>query len=232
MTRALLTLVVVSNFQLRYDPAVLHEHRIKQLAKWTSQQNGTDVPVDVAPARVRIEFAGNGRDYPDTITFIPLRDLSVPSFAKAYPEVAASTKALRAILNQPLTVASKQLQAADLSCIDNGHAFYSHYKPVKFPWGDGVLFVTQYTQEEESNPPNNQELVVVFLGLTRTGSHYVRGEFALRHPALPATIRTAGPHKAMPAQIVDNLTPPSLQPGLDALEQVLASIQPAGRSSQ
>src|SRR5215471_4293015 len=101
MTKALLTLVILSNFQLRYDPAVLHRHTVKHLPKLTSQQNGTDIPVDVGPERDQILFPDNRRDGPDEITFIPLRDSTVPSFDKAYPQVAASAKALRGILSQP-----------------------------------------------------------------------------------------------------------------------------------
>ena len=90
MTRALLTLLIVSGFELRYDPAVLRSHAIKHLPRLTSQENGTDIPVEVAPARDQILFPNNGRTDPDSIIFIPLHDSSVPDYAKAYPEVTVA----------------------------------------------------------------------------------------------------------------------------------------------
>ena len=227
MTRALLTLVLVSGFQLRYDPALLRRHEIKHLAKLTAQQNGTDIPIDVGPARDQIVFPDNGRDGPDTITFLPLRDATVPNFAKAYPQPASYSAALRRALAAPAARMAAQLERSDLACIDNGHAFHAHVKPLKFPWGEGVAFLTQYSQEGgQSNPPNNQELVWVFLGLTRGGTHYIRAEFAVRHPGLPATMAAAGRHSADALQNFKHLPASGFSPNLDALESVLGSVQP------
>jgi hypothetical protein len=210
MTRALAVLVVVSNFQLRYDPAVLPRHEIRHLPRLTMQETGTDIPTDVAPARDQIVFPDNHRpNDPDSIVFYPLSDSSVPNFAKAYPQLTANVAAL----------GRNRLVAADPMTVDATHAFHSHVKPLKFDWGEGVTFLTQYTQEPNlANPAANKELVMVFLGITRTRSHFIRAQFAVRHDRLPL------PHKDL-----DSLPSAGFHPPLDALEQVLASIAPASR---
>ena len=181
MTRALAVLVVVSNFQVRYDPAVLHRHEIRHLPRLTQQENGTDIPTDVAPARDQIVFADNRRPLdPDTITFFPLTDPSVPNFAKSYPQLTANVAALR----------RKRLVAADPITVDATHAFRARVKPLQFSWGEGISFLAQYTQEPNlPNPATNKDLVYVFLGVTRTGSHFIRAQFAVHHDRLPL------PHK-------------------------------------
>jgi hypothetical protein len=205
MTRALAVLIVVSNFQLRYDPAVLHRHEIRHLPRLTNQENGTDIPTDVAPARDQIVFPDNGRPYdPDTITFYPLTDPSVANFARAYPQLTANVAALR----------RKQLVAADPLTVDATHAFHHQVKPLKFPWGEGIAFLTQYTQEPDMpHRADNKELAYVFLGVTSSGSHFVRAQFAVRHDRFP-----------MPHKDLETLPATSFRPPLDAIEQVLASI--------
>jgi len=208
--RALAILVVVSNLQFRYDPAILHRHEVRHLPRLTNQENGTDIPTDVAPARDQVVFPDNRRENdPDTITFFPLKDPSVPNFAKAYPQLTANVAAVR----------NQRLVAADPLTVDATHAFHAHVKPLKFSWCEGVAFLTQYTQEPDMpHPATNQDLVYVFLGVTRTGSHFIRAQFAVRHDRFPI------PHKdlnAVPAS--------SFHPSLDSLEQLLASIEPTAR---
>jgi hypothetical protein len=205
--RALAILVVVSGFQFRYDSAILPRHEIRHLPRLTNAENGTDIPSDVAPARDQIVFPDNHRpNDPDTITFFPLSDRSVPNFAKAYPQLTGNVAALR----------RNRLVAADPATVDATHAFRAHVKPLKLPWGEGVAFLAQYTQEPDlPSPADNKELVYVFLGTTRTASHFVRAQFAVRHDRLPL------PHKDL-----DSLPPASFHPPLDALEQILASITP------
>jgi hypothetical protein len=208
--RALTILVVVSGFQFHYDPAILHRHQIRHLPRLTTQENGTDIPSDVGPARDQVLFPDNGRQYdPDSITFYPLTDTTVPNFAKAYPQLVANVAALQ----------RQRLVAADPLTVDATHAFRAHTKPLKFSWGEGIAFLTQYSQEPNlPNPADNKELVYVFLGVTRSGSHFVRAQFAVRHDRLPL------PHKQL-----DSLAAATFHPPLDALEQVLASIAPSSK---
>ena len=211
MTKALLTLVMVSGFQMRYDPAVLRDHSVKHLPRLTSQENGTDIPVEVAPARDQIVFSGNGRTDADSVMFIPLHDASVPDYAKAYPEVTRAAEALRGALGLPAARIAAQLEKADLACIDDGHAFHSHIQVRHFAWGDGISFLTQYSQEGPQ-PPVNKRLVYLFLGLARGGTHYIRAEFSVQHPSLP---------KRLP------LPATGFRPPVESLEEVLGSITPA-----
>jgi hypothetical protein len=210
MTRALAVLVVVSGFQFRYDPAILKQHEIRHLPRLTNEENGTDIPSEVGPARDQILFSDNHRPHdPDSITFFPLKDASVPSFAKAYPQLTANLVALR----------KKQLVAADPLTVDDTHAFHSHVKPLTFSWGEGIAFLTQYTQEPDlANPADNKSLVYVFLGVTRSGSHFVRAQFAVRHDRLPI------PHKNL-----DALPETSFHPPLATFEELLASITPTAQ---
>lgn len=50
----------------------------------------------------------------------------------------------------------------------------------------GFLFLTQYTQEELTNPANSAERTYIFVGLTRDGGHYVEATFAVTGRTLPA----------------------------------------------
>jgi hypothetical protein len=110
----------------------------------------------------------------------------------------------------------KRLIEADPLTVDATHAFHARVHPLKFEWGDGIAFLTQYTQEPKlANPASNDRLVYVFLGLTRNRSHYIRAQLAVRHPKLPLASKAL---EALPAS--------TFQPPLDALEQVLASIAP------
>jgi hypothetical protein len=205
MTRALAVLVAVAGFQFRYDPAIFHRHEVRHLPRLTAVENGTDIPTDVAPARDQIVFPDNGRENdPDTITFFPLKDTSVPNFAKAYPQLTANVAALQ----------RKRWIEADPLTVDATHAFHLRVHALKFDWGEGTAFLAQYTQEPNlKEPASNDRLVYIFLGLTSDRSHYVRAQFAVRNPKLP-----------MPPKSLEALPASSFQPPLDALEQMLASI--------
>src|SRR5262249_21461098 len=215
MTRALAIAVVVSGFQLQYDPDLFARHEIRHLPRLTKQEIGTDIPIGLAPAREQIAFPDNRRpDDPDNITFFPLRDASVPNFSRAYPDLAGSPAAVRRVLANPTGNVARLLEAADLGCVDIAHAFHARVHKLKFAWGEGIAFLTQYTQEPDlANPATEKELVMVFLGITADKSHYVRAQFAVRHPSLPA-----------PAKSLENLPASSFRPPLDAIEQMLASI--------
>jgi hypothetical protein len=129
----------------------------------------------------------------------------VSNFAKAYPQLTGAVSAL----------GRQRLVAADLATVDATHAFRAHVKPLRFSWGEGVAFLTQYTQEPDMpHPATKDALVYVFLGVTRTRSHFIRAQFAVRHDRMP-----------IPNKDLNALAASSFHPSLDALEQMLASIE-------
>jgi hypothetical protein len=205
MTRALAVLVAVTGFQFRYDPAILHRHEIRHLPRLTAAENGTDIPTEVGPARDQIVFPDNGRENdPDNITFFPLSDRSVPNFTKAYPQLTANVTALQ----------RKRLIAADPMTVDATHQFHARVHPLKFEWGEGTAFLSQYTQEPDlKDPASNDRLVYIFLGVTANRTHFIRAQFAVHHPKLP-----------LPPKSLETLPASSFQPPLDALEAILSSV--------
>jgi hypothetical protein len=56
------------------------------------------------------------------------------------------------------------------------------------PLGAGMLFLTQYSNEMQPNPVNDEELTLDFQGLTRDGRYYLAARLAITHPSLPRGI--------------------------------------------
>jgi hypothetical protein len=178
---------------LCYSPADFPGHSVRREAKLTAEDNGTDIPLGVAPLRTSIVLrAPGGGEARNRIEVIPLRDASVEDFGEAYPELQDAADALRKALAQLPQVDTRLIEAGDRHTIDAEHAFRSQPAYIAGPAVEGFGFLVQYTQEEQPNPPNNEELMYVFVGLTKDRGHYVEAEFAVTHPALPRNAAGTG----------------------------------------
>ena len=173
---------------LRYDSADFTGHEVKREPKLTKKEND-GVPVDVAPLRTTIVLHSRlSRANQATIETVPLHDTGVPNFAKAYPEVAQYAAKLKSALQNPRRLDSKLIEASDRHCIDGEHSLHTRFEFVDGPAISGFVFLAQYTQEQHPDPANNEQLVYVFLGLAKDGSHYVEAEFPVSHPSLPRNV--------------------------------------------
>ena len=76
----------------------------------------------------------------------------------------------------------------DIPANNAGPSIVSRFQYLDFRSGSGVLFLTQYSNEMQPNPVNNEELTLVFQGITKDGKYYVAGRLAITHPSLPRGI--------------------------------------------
>ena len=168
--------VVYEGISFSYDPSIAAGVQGETFAA----EGGAGGPEwDIAPQRVRFEFAGYA--LPDTY-HKPVIILYQAEEYAAMSETAAATIAdLRDLLEQkppspeeipflPMWNAAQFLQASV--------AYFD------FQNGAGVRFLTQYGQD--ANPVNNHDMFYAFQGLTHDGSTYVAGIFPASNPILPA----------------------------------------------
>ena len=209
-----------SGISVTYDAADFSAHSWKQEPRLTAQEIGTDIPEGVGPAHaVLLLTARNGsrRDPQDSrIAFIPLSDPSVSDFAKAYPGLQSSAKALRALIAARRIPSKRQLNAADPELVDSEYSFCSRIERIDTPALNGFAYLAQFTQELHPDPPDNRQLTYVFLGITAGGRYLVEANIAVSHTSLPKS----------PNQL-PNLDAASFQPPLPRLKSLVQSISVA-----
>src|SRR5258708_28582225 len=153
----------------------------------TMQENGTDVPIDVAPAHSLVllrdkrplpKLSGDLlKDYlkENSISLVPLTDGSVASYSAGYPYVYKAAEELKKMLvKRPVNFSSGlRSKIPDLTTVDVKHAFYAKVLYIHCPAGTAILCRTQYTQEPDFVLINNDDLALVFQGLTKDGRFYI-----------------------------------------------------------
>lgn len=166
------------------------------------------------------------------ICILPLNDATEKDFGKSYPEITAGVNQLRQVLSKRPALPASQKDLPDLPLNNAGHAFNSKFQFQDFQAGAGFLLLTQYTQERESTPLNNEELTCVFQGVTNDGKYYVSARMATTHPSLPKGIDftnhikrdNAGRYLKAGEQRLNALADESFQPSLTELKKLFASI--------
>ena len=162
-------------------------HSWTQEPKLTQEEIGTDIPIGVAPLRPVLHLKGRlpNRADDNTVEIIPLRDPSVPDFAKAYPKLNSSAAALRSLLARSQLPGRKEIEKGDPSTVDSEYSLCARVERVESPWVGGFAFLVQSTQEAGGSLPNNRELSYQFLGITKDGAYLVDATFAVNHASLP-----------------------------------------------
>lgn len=166
------------------------------------------------------------------ICILPLSDATEKDFAKSYPEITAGVNKLRQVLSKRSALPASSKELPDLPLNNAGRSFNSKIQFQDFQSGAGFLLLTQYTQERESNPLNNEELTCLFQGVTNDGKHYVSARMAITHPSLPQGIDftnhikrdSAGRYLKAGEQRLNTLADESFQPSLTELKKLFASI--------
>ena len=69
-----------------------------------------------------------------------------------------------------------------------GNTLRAKYSKVKFQTGEGLIFLTQYSQGMYPSPANNEELTYSFQGVTGDRKFYVTAALSVTHPQLPKGI--------------------------------------------
>jgi hypothetical protein len=218
---------------------VTYEREVKQ----TAQDVGDGVPVGIAPAhycfnledkRPLPAFDKGPRYFYPTYSFIcaySLQDSSVADFAAAYPNLHDAALALRRLLQTRAAVPLKR-DIPDVPYNNAGQSIRSRVQYLDFHGCAGLLCLTQYSQEMQPNPVNNEELTCNFQGLTNDGKYYVAARLAITHPALPKGIdftddieRDKGELYLRKAEKQLNRWPEeSFRPSLKTLKALLSSI--------
>jgi hypothetical protein len=166
------------------------------------------------------------------ICSIPLKDSSVRDFGEAYPSLDSAAENLQKILRERPVKFEHRRDVPDIPANNAGPSILSRFQYLDFRSGSGILFLTQYSQEYEPNPVNNEELTLVFQGLTKDGRYYVAARLAITHPSLPRGIDftdeierdTQWRYLRKVEKELEEFPEESFQPSLRILKAMLSSI--------
>jgi hypothetical protein len=167
------------------------------------------------------------------ICAIPLKDSSVKDFGEAYPSLNYAVVHLQKILRERPDKFEHRRDVPDIPANNAGPSILSRFQYLDFRSGSGILFLTQYSQEYEPNPVNNEELTLVFQGLTKDGRYYVAARLAITHPSLPRGIDFTNNIKRdmnwnylkKEEKELGRLPEESFRPSMKSLKAMLSSIQ-------
>lgn len=166
------------------------------------------------------------------ICIIPLTDPSVADFAKSYPTINLAAMKLRKLLKAHSPRFRFNNDLFDLPYNNATGAIQSRVEYLQFKNGNGVMFLTQYSQELHPNPVNNEELTCNFQGLSTDGKYYVAARLTITHPSLPKgidftdKIRRDNKRLYLKKQerLLNTYAEDSFQPSLRTLKQLITSI--------
>jgi hypothetical protein len=167
------------------------------------------------------------------ICAIPLKDSSVKDFGKAYPNLESAAADLQKVLRERPSDLKHWEDIPDFPYRDASPIIISKFQYLNFRSGSGMLFLTQYSNEMQPNPINNEELTLVFQGITDDGGYYLAARVAITHPSLPRGIDfTNDIVRDLPSynyltkeeKELDGFSEESFRPSLKSLKDLLSSI--------
>ena len=225
-----------------YNTADFNKVEIQSVAKLESEETNS-FPED-APAHTCFHLQdarplpaldkGPRYFYPaySSVCIIPLTDGSVKDFAKSYPTVAAAAAKLRKLLNKRPQKFKFYADLAELPYNNASGAILSRVEYLPFKTGNGVLYLTQYSQDMMPSPVNNEELTCVFQGLSDDGKYFVGARLAITHPSLPKGIDFDDHimidknrlYLRKAEQSLNKVAEDSFRPSLVTLKSLIASI--------
>jgi hypothetical protein len=166
------------------------------------------------------------------ICVIPLTDVTEQNFAKAYPEITGAVNQLRQVLSNRPEIPMGKMSLPDLPLNNAGRTINSKFQFLDFHSGAGFLLLTQYTQEDDSTPLNNEELTCAYQSVTNDGKYYVAARMAITHPSLPKGIDFTshirrdrkGMYLKEGERRLNTVSDDSFHPQLSELKKLLSSI--------
>jgi hypothetical protein len=238
--------VKAAGVSFSYSAKDFAEVKIEKVQQETALDGGDGIDEGISPAHVCFNLKdkrplpaleqGPRYFYP-TCSFlcaVPLQDASVKDFGKAYPNLDAFAKDLRKILRERPAILEGQEDIPDFPPNNASPSIVSRFQYLDFRSGAGILFLTQYSNEMQPNPVNNEELTVDFQGLTKDGRYYVAARIAIAHPSLPRGIDfTDDIVRDIPdfnylkkeAKELEGFSEESFRPSLKSLKALLSSVQ-------
>lgn len=227
-----------------FDTNDFSEVGIEKKEKQTAQDIGDGILIGVAPDHSCFNLKDKrplpalelgARYFFPTYSFIcaiPLQDSSVNDFGEAYPDLRDAESNLRRLLRERPHEVENRRDLPDIPYNNASPSIVSRFQYLDFRSGSGLLFLTQYSQEMEPNPVNNEELTLSFQGITKDGRYYVAARLAVTHPSLPRGIDFTDNierdslyrYLREGEQVLEQLTEESFNPSLNALKALLSSI--------
>jgi hypothetical protein len=197
-----------------------------------AQNPGEDAPDwAILPAYDEFSFAG----YPSKNTYHQPRIeiYAVAEFAAINPTAKDQINQLQQLLRD---APAAPAQIPLIPIFNAAQMFRAQIKYLNFQNGQGIRFVTQYSQA--IMPINNQEIFYAFQGLTSDGRYYIAAILPVATSALPdtnqlsqeqqATFYTADAFETYLGKVVQTLNglpPTDFTPNLDQLDAMLQSLR-------
>jgi hypothetical protein len=184
--------VECGNVRLEFD-AGLAKDFVAESAPAVPLGEKTDKPDGVAPSHIVITLrdsyvsglhrdTGSGYALPQIFVF-PTSDAVDPGFDDKFPTMRGAVAGLGKLLSRRAGAVMESIPF--LPWADERQLFIGRKKLIRFRNGRGLLFLTQYDQEE--SPVSNEFLVYTFQGLTDDNRWYVSAVFPVSAPGLPAS---------------------------------------------
>jgi hypothetical protein len=224
-----LTNVTCNGLALFLDPALASGFTCTTVPEAGSQ----NVPgFEVNPKYTELSLTGyvlSDRFFTPKIYIYP-----VQRFTELVPDVIpARVAALQALIGG---APSGDKGLPILPIFNAGQEFFTQYTVIPFGSGNGIRFLTQYSQYVD--PINNHELFYTFQGLTGDGKYWISAILPVSNPILPADGNTP-PNGQSQEDFSNNFTkyiaeltnqlnaqaPENFSPGLAMLDALVTSIQ-------
>ena len=233
-------------FSFAYSAEDFPEVTIETVQKLTAPEVGDGIDEGISPEHVCFNLQDKRplpaldegpRYFSPTYSFvcvIPLEDSSVQDFDEVYPSMSAYATELHKLLRERPDHVDRRRGIPDFPPNNASPSIVSRFQYLEFRSGSGLIFLTQYSNEMQPNPVNNEELTLNFQGLTEDGQYYVAARLAITNPALPAGIDfTDDIDRDMPdfnylrkaEKELEEFSEESFQPSLQSLKALLSSIQ-------
>ncbi len=188
--------VTCNELKLFLDPALAGGYSCKTIP----EVNGQGGPgFDVNPQYTELTLTGyvlSDRFFEPKIAVYP-----VQKFIELVPDaIPAKVSALQALIGGGST-GTKGLPI--LPIFNAAQEFFTQYKVAAFVNGNGIRYLTQYSQFVD--PINNHEVFYTYQGLTSDGSYWVSAILPISNPVLPADGNNP-PNGQTPEQFSNNFT--------------------------
>lgn len=153
-------------------------------------------------------------------------------FEESNETAAGEIEGLRQLLAEQPESATEALPFLPLSADGQQQALRSQIAYLNFEGGSGVRYLTQYINEGEATPINNDQLLYTFQGLTEDGEYYVAAVFPLEQADLPAAAVSASGdltsdyegYLEQTGSQLNEADPDSFTPNLTMLDALIQSI--------
>jgi hypothetical protein len=231
--------VAYRNVALEFDGTLSKEYVAETVAA-VPLENPADKPDGVAPQHIvitlRDSYAARLRRDPSSayalpqVFVFPTSDPADPAFDRKFPTVRRAAGDLKKLLGR--RGGSVMGSIPFLPWGDERQLLIARKRPIRFRNGRGLLFLTQYDQEE--SPINNTFLVYTFQGLTDDNAWYVSAVFPVSAQGLPASgeIENQPAFRAGYGRYVRTMTEKlnrlpvkRFTPGLALLEEMIRSLK-------